>query len=303
MDESKFGIIIKGDEFNSPGTPNLASTEKQYLADIRQVLGTIGSTKTGMALLDSLGWHFRNKGVMTQIEPFFINKVPATTKPWCQAGVKHPGSDAMVEFVNLFSKHLIGRSVGAIVRFSPQFYEFGGGCARKHKPPYSEFNTTMDLSLFHELVHAFRTVSGKIVLPGNPGRDLDKGLIFYDTIEEFYAILVSNIYSSELNRNLRSSHHGFRNLDDDLDTSFEFFQVGRKSFELIERFVTEHRGLSGRLSEIKTPFNPIRAFCLDGARARKLSYSPIAAGRDRGAFTPQGIGTGMATEILRDLAR
>lgn len=300
MDELRFGIIISGDDFNDPGTLNLVSTEKQYLADVRQVLSTIGSTKTGTALLDSLGWHFRVKGLMTQIEPYYKARV-ATTKPICQAGAKHPGDE--VEFVNLFSKHLVGRTVRAIVGFSPHFYESGGGCARKHTPPYSEFNTTMDLSLFHELVHALRMVAGTMVLPGSPSRVVDGGLRFYDTIEEFYVIVVSNIYASELKMNLRSSHHGFRNLDDDLDTSFEFFQVGGKSFELIEGFVKTHRGLSGRLSEIKTPFNPIRAFFMDPARARKLAHSPIASGRDRGPLSTEGIGTGMATELLRDLAR
>jgi hypothetical protein len=54
--------------------------------------------------------------------------------------------------------------------------------------------------LFHELVHSVRELSGK--LDQRPLHDA------YEDIEEYFAIVVANVYRSELNRiGLRGGHH------------------------------------------------------------------------------------------------
>ena len=70
-----------------------------------------------------------------------------------------------------------------------------------------------DEVLLHELVHALRMAQGRslcLFMPDN-----------YDTIEEFYAILIANIYRSECGyRTLRASHFGKTNLAETDDGRF-----------------------------------------------------------------------------------
>src|SRR5258708_23434633 len=71
-----------------------------------------------------------------------------------------------------------------------------------------------DEILFHEMVHATRQMRGIF----NP---MPLGFL-YDTEEEFFAILLANIYASETGRpiDLRSDHHGFEHLTTDTNAKF-----------------------------------------------------------------------------------
>lgn len=98
--------------------------------------------------------------------------------------------------------------------------------------------------LLHELVHALREMSGREnTLPMGRG---------FDTREEFFAILVTNIYSSERGRfrPLRADH-GRGNLVDP--------QVWRDDAEiqtLILNFSYSNPSLTHRLARVQTAFNP-----------------------------------------------
>jgi hypothetical protein len=56
--------------------------------------------------------------------------------------------------------------------------------------------------LLHELVHSLQHVSGTLTNEPMHGTG-------FDTVSEFNAIVVTNVYSSERGRVLRSHHHGF----------------------------------------------------------------------------------------------
>jgi hypothetical protein len=116
-------------------------------------------------------------------------------------------------------------------------------------------------SLFHELVHAFRLVTEKAsmrrlsVNPFVPGK-LRK-LPNYEFEEDFFAILISNIFSSETGRPLRGGHDSLDPLPRELSTDKGFLAVEEYA-RLVRRFCTDHRAVSMHLRDVPSAFNPIR---------------------------------------------
>jgi hypothetical protein len=118
--------------------------------------------------------------------------------------------------------------------------------------------------LVHEMVHALRFARGLL----NSVPTWDKG---YDNEEEFFAILVANIYSSEKGRTrLRAGHHGYVLMPEEMNTSEGFLGKGvsppwrghLENRQLIQKFVCQNYGLCAQLCEKVTAaaFNPIREF-------------------------------------------
>jgi hypothetical protein len=109
-----------------------------------------------------------------------------------------------------------------------------------------------DEVLFHEMVHSARVMHGiKSAQPLKHG---------YDTEEEFYAILVANIYASETGRSidLREDHQKFDPLRANKNESF----LPAKDrtdyrFTLIDKMARQQPQFSRQLGSISTPFNPV----------------------------------------------
>lgn len=116
---------------------------------------------------------------------------------------------------------------------------------------------TADDVLLHEMTHAMRQMSGlmdKTPLGHN-----------YDNEEEFYAILVANIYASEWGRNndLRLSHHSHDHLGHDQDASAKFLpkrDMHDYRYRLIRKLVDEEPQLCHRIAMAPAKFNPIRRY-------------------------------------------
>jgi hypothetical protein len=103
-----------------------------------------------------------------------------------------------------------------------------------------------DEVLLHELVHSLRIVRG-LSLCQFMGDD-------YDTVEEFYAILISNTYRSECGyRTLRASHFGKTNLVDTDDTRFY-----ARYKDKIDFFLGQMQPLCRSIAAVQCGFNPIR---------------------------------------------
>jgi hypothetical protein len=100
--------------------------------------------------------------------------------------------------------------------------------------------------LVHEMVHALAMLTGSIT-----GRRYVAGR--WDNEDEFRAILVTNIYSSERGRPLRMTHRGGQLMANP-------GTVGgvQNLAQLLTRFATEMPALTARLRGIETPFNPFR---------------------------------------------
>jgi hypothetical protein len=110
-----------------------------------------------------------------------------------------------------------------------------------------------DEVLFHEMVHATRQMRGIF----NP---LPLGF-FYDTEEEFFAILLANIYASETGRpiDLRSDHHTFDHLTTDTDAKFLPGKTDYR-YKLVSKLIHQEPGMALQLRNIHCLFNPIRRY-------------------------------------------
>ncbi|MGA7883356.1 MAG: hypothetical protein WCD63_21035 [Terrimicrobiaceae bacterium] len=116
-------------------------------------------------------------------------------------------------------------------------------------------------SLFHELVHAFRLVTEKASmrkLYSNPfvPKSLRKNPE-YDFEEDFFAILITNIFSSETGRPLRGGHDSLDPLPPQLSTDKGFLAVEDYA-RLVRQFCTDHLSVSMQLRDVPSAFNPIR---------------------------------------------
>ena len=104
-----------------------------------------------------------------------------------------------------------------------------------------------DELLLHELVHAMRGVSGKGLRCFGAPRG-------YSDYEEFVAILITNVYSSEMGRSLRKDVEGFKPLPTQLCSSQAFFNQ-YKDYLLPLRDAHPH--LCGAFQKAAgIPFNP-----------------------------------------------
>ena len=147
-------------------------------------------------------------------------------------------------------------ALNVIVGFSPNSSCYLDPKSRVYEPGGSPAEV-----LFHELVHAFRLVTEKASnrrLYSNPfvPEKLRKNPE-YDFKEDFFTILISNIYSSETGRPLRGGHRNNDPLPPHLSTDDGFLAV--KEYErLVKQFCDDHPSVSHELSKVTSDYNPIR---------------------------------------------
>jgi hypothetical protein len=107
-------------------------------------------------------------------------------------------------------------------------------------------------ALLHELVHSLRRLSG--VAKNDPIPTHDS----YDTIEEYYSIVVGNVYRSELLRiGLRGGHRGESLPPKQRDDAAVFLNTGenRKRLETLKK---ENGPFFKAISQVTAKWNPFR---------------------------------------------
>jgi len=165
-------------------------------------------------------------------------------------------------------------------------------------PGTPRFAGRPDEVLFHELVHAFRIITGA---RGSGMAMAAPMASYYDNTEEFLAIVLANIYVSDVTNKhgsgLRASHHGHWALGADIDSSVKFFKAGLQVLTLLREFAARHRALAMDLCELRAAFNPVRAL-FDPSLAKLLSaMSNSSYAANRASVE------GMVTPILDVLGR
>jgi len=130
-------------------------------------------------------------------------------------------------------------------------------------PPMYAQNRGADDTLLHELVHTFRQTRGQQTF--NPTRT--KG---YGNEEEYFAILVQNIYASEKGMTLlRRDHKGWAAQQASLSTSEGFLGLNQRPLSLeqlenrllVRKFTTECFALCKNIQmRVRAAFNPIGAY-------------------------------------------
>jgi hypothetical protein len=116
-----------------------------------------------------------------------------------------------------------------------------------------------DEDLIHELVHAARILGGDqktIKLKGT--------MEGWDTEEEFFAVVVTNIYSSEMNRDFRHFRKSHKLAWSPEMTAEEvepwMFLFANDNYRLIEKFCDQHPTVAPRIASAQAEFNPIRDY-------------------------------------------
>jgi hypothetical protein len=150
-------------------------------------------------------------------------------------------------------KPIVGKGGGSDsdVSFTPLMFT---KYCKQHKNGHRS-GAQPDEVLFHEMVHATRQMRGIF----NP---LPLGFL-YDTEEEFFAILLANIYASETGRpiDLRSDHHGFEHLTPDTNAKFlPKRDMTDYRYRLVSKLVHEEPRMALELRNIGCLFNPIRRY-------------------------------------------
>ncbi|MBZ5684984.1 MAG: hypothetical protein LAP86_08110 [Acidobacteriia bacterium] len=271
--ESQFGIWIDPSSYFTWKNPPIHP--KAWENDVRKVLVTIGLSKVGRAVLNAIRLH----GLVVRIvpDPWDITICSSSEATTVEGDEKQFALTKAIAQLNRVAGTKLPE-MRAVITFTPDKWNKGGACY-KLKRQISQYTPSTDEILLHELVHALRIVSKKLVL----NDATDKGLIMYENDEEFFAVLVENMYTSELHSApLRSSHTGFMEMDKHLQGSLEFFQVSGKAFEKVKKFAMENQGLAKALSNIEVPFNPLNAYFCHTAKAREMSRSSYAKMRDLG---------------------
>jgi hypothetical protein len=152
------------------------------------------------------------------------------------------------------------RHYKGLVEFDPERFTAGSQCYR-HK----ELNETAknrggrpDEILFHELVHAHR---GALRLRNDSA--LQPSLRFYTNAEEFLAVVITNVYISDVsNRDksgLRRDHWGKLPLEKELSDSVGFFASDPQVLTLLEAFSREQPKFFNDLADVVAEFNPFYA--------------------------------------------
>lgn len=268
--EENFLIWIDPDHlWDVHGADSRPSAANAYEQSVRQVITGIGQSQVGGVLLRSIKYH----GKLVRIKP--VQDMGASDS--------QPGEakDFVInKHIGPFMRSLLQRefrAIRAVVGFSPHLCAQGGSCHRTFAAA-NDFTPTPESVLLHELVHALRYVSNKYsgTLP-LMGAGWNHG-----EREEFFAVLVENIYRSEVNDRFRASHKGWKNLEEELQGSFAFFKVSTHAFSAVESFCKDNPGFTKAIAKLRISFNPIAAYYCDPRKARQFSNSTTAVRRDLG---------------------
>ena len=249
--EKQYSIYVSEAPVENPFIPTF--NFKLWMQLVANDLHEIEATKVGAALLASIGYW----KIPVWIQPL---RMPLTPKGVCNSRTTGPPHQE-----------------STVLEYSPMFLGQGSACAQMNKIP-GELTKQSFVTLFHELVHAFRYVSGR------NKRDVavDKGLAFYSNKEEFIAVVLEGILLSELKSAVRSSHFGYFEIDPELNGSYKFFASGTETYKYIKEFCLENKGLSGAISRMNLPFNPVRAYYEKPAVAKSISLKSATAKRRDG---------------------
>jgi hypothetical protein len=154
---------------------------------------------------------------------------------------------------------LIGDGTGSdvVVNFSPAMWVKSDVTAAFGATNATGPGVSKEEILLHEIVHGMRQMSGTArcaAVPDNPGMD---------TVEEFMAIVISNVYHSEQNLpGLRSDHKGFIPLSADLSDTNKFVNFNKdlptSNLKRLQQLKSEHPQLCENLKKVQATFNPFQ---------------------------------------------
>lgn len=225
----------------------------QFRNNVRNVLKRIYSVDSGKMLLESL----RGTGKRTEIHPYDGS-----------LGVCNARFDSRNE-----------PSYGRVL-FTPT--QPSSSCAPLLKDPTTNRGRLSHELLFHELVHSLSVLTNG---SWNHGM-ISTGHKMYGNHEEFYAVVITNIFISDPSNKLeksglRADWKTWAPLRGHLADSFGFFASGQGTALLIDLMIGKMKDFCGKLAGIKAHFNPIAAYKQNPDKAREISLSAMSADMDK----------------------
>jgi hypothetical protein len=236
------------------GTTSYA-TRSQYQDAVLRVLHRIYHSHTGRAVFHEFGARSHKRMSIVPLDK--VVNAFAGAKDLLHAtqkgAVERSGATG-APLLDIRGKPIIGQGGGSdsTVSFTPlTFSKYCSQHKRGHKS-----GAHPDEVLFHEMVHATRQMRG-LFDPMPLG-------FMYDTEEEFYAILLANMYASETGRSvdLRSDHHGFEHLTTDVNVKFlPKRDMADYRYRLVSKLIHAEPKMAHELTRLRhTRFNPIRRY-------------------------------------------
>ncbi len=150
-----------------------------------------------------------------------------------------------------------GTGSDTLVKFTPDMWVTSDVAAAFGASSSTGPGVGKDEILLHEMVHGMRQMKGTMqcaATPDNPA---------LDTVEEFMAIVISNVYRSELNLGgLRADHWGFKPLSADLTDAQKFIDKDKEkvtsNYKRLLQLKQEHPELCNDLKRVPAAFNPFK---------------------------------------------
>jgi hypothetical protein len=245
------------------GLQELEERARDYETSVKWTLDLISRSQTGRALLCAV----QGTGKKMIIRPWLdTSKINASAEALNERDAAPAG-----EFVldssgraktggHWFWKGpMIGTGKGseAQIRYSPSMFGFGGSSASTFAP--TSPGVGQSAILFHEMAHGYRDMRGHQQAVAMVGMRQA-----YDNEEEFFAILLTNIFVTDpttavQSRRLRADHWSFTALPTTQSTSKGFLQAqGNKN--LVARLCTQESSLAYDLLSVNATFNPIKEY-------------------------------------------
>ena len=241
MVEQQFGIQILPIWHGEPsGDP------ARFTQDVRLELQRILHSRAGRVLADCLRFQFSSRAPN-----------PGGKQGKAVLLMPYEGNDCNAE-----EDGVTPGSQQSVVLFTPATRASGCSNGKAATLPHE--------ILVHELVHALRRISSHL----HAHKVIDK-LRPYTHTEEFLAILVTNIFISDVTNHhktrLRADHQSHAVLDPELADSFRFFSLGTRAFNVISAFCDENSGFARMLANVPARFNPIAAYYRNRRKAFEMA--------------------------------
>jgi hypothetical protein len=247
----------------APGPPDSVEMEVEgYETEVSALLTRIRWTWTGWALIKDL-WRVRKTMVI----------IPWSELPYLDSSNRWKGFNAtssstyvpkLTDGPGPLNADAIYSTVpgwNALVRFNPDMWTAAAvaqvGFIAKPADFVKAPGVGRDEILLHEMVHGLRQIRG--TTDSHTPADSPN----MDTVEEFMAIVVSNVYRSELKRpGLRADHHGFSALPAAQENPSVFLSRAGKSGESnlsrMKQFKKDNPDFFEDLKKSPASFNPFK---------------------------------------------
>ena len=250
------------DPYRIDSFPQLGMSSTDYVQRVTSIISKIKGTQVGDCLLRSIRHHKK----WVRIWPMGDRLLMASAA----AGSSDP--DVQLRTARDFLQSWTGIkvpfvTVGAAVNFFPELCYRGNTCQADFLTR-NEYIPTPESVLLHELVHAFRRVSQRF--NDGPGQQFTGPMAKYTGKEELYAVIVENMFQSEVQGEMRGEHLHHNRLDPRFGSSANYFKQDPLVFETIETFCKENKGLTRMLAKLNVPFNPIAVYLNDPKAAKAI---------------------------------